>query len=138
MRIRAKLDFKGLIRDGRKHQGVWPGETYFVLEVTHDEYRVVDNKGEPVLYPKEMFDVLDSTIPSHWQFCEYEGGEYHLEPVRTGVAGFYEDFFGSDGDESAQKKARTVLREELMRTSSTVSLAEKELIERALSVLPGE
>ncbi len=77
-----------------------------MFAVTHDCYRLVDRHGAPILYPKELFEVLDAAIPSGWEFCEYEEGAYYLEPASTGQPGFYEDWHGSDGDRVAQANAR--------------------------------
>lgn len=135
MRIRARRNFRELAKDGLEHQGLVPGAEYYVLGADDEYYRVVDNDGEPILYPKELFEVLDCTIPADWQFCEYKEGEYHLEPVRIGAPGFYEDWHGSDGDRAAQATAQQLLRDELSRTIAKSDSADKRLIQEALSRL---
>ena len=72
---------------------------------------MINDVGEPILYPKELFDVIDRLIPPNWQFREFAEGEYFLDPVATGRPGFYEEFFFSDGDRDAQVKADHALRE---------------------------
>jgi hypothetical protein len=46
--------------------GITPLETYFVIEVDTKDYRVIDDKGEPIPYPKELFEVVDQAIPGGW------------------------------------------------------------------------
>lgn len=79
---------------------------------------------------------LDSSIPSGWQFCEYDEGEYHLEPVSTGEPGFYGHWQLSDGDHVAEAAARQAFRDELLRTAAEAGLIDKALIQEALSRLP--
>jgi hypothetical protein len=135
MRVRLRADFASRTKDGRAHRGVTALEAYFVIGVNQEEFRVVDDKGEPILYPKDLFEVVDATLPSGWQFCEYPDGEYHLDPVATGAPGFYEDFFGSNGDRVAQSKAQQVLRETLETAMTTGSDEDKRLIGRDLGRL---
>ena len=109
MRVRAKANFRDLITDGRWHRGIVPGGQYLVLDVSEESFRIWDNDGDPILYPKELFDVTDARIPSGWVFVEYEDGEYHLEPELTSRPGFFEDYFFSDGDAIARTEARLAL-----------------------------
>ena len=136
MRIRVKQNYKSLITDELEHPGISPGTEYFVLDVSDEYYRVVDDGGEPVLYPKQLFEVLDVTVPPGWQFKEYEYDDYRLVPVRTSRPGFYEDFFCSDGDRIAQKRVQQTLREELEHMRESASPDDKPLIDRALAALP--
>lgn len=110
MRVRVRRDFKARIRDGRLHNGITPAEEYFVIEIGQEVFRVVDDGGEPILYPKELFDVVDSSLPPGWQFDEYADGEYWLGPTKTAAPGLYEDFFGSGGDRAAQAHAQQAVR----------------------------
>jgi hypothetical protein len=132
MRVKLRADFRNLVTDGRLHQGVTPLESYFVIEVAPENFRVIDDSGEPILYPKALFEVLDRTIPANWQFCEYPDGDYRLEPVSTGTAGFYERFFCSDGDRGAQEEARRILREVLEAALPASSEQDRQLIQRDL------
>ena len=114
MRVRARADLRSRITDGRLHQGITPLEEYFVIEVDHEDFTIVDDKGEPTLYPKALFEVVAPTLPHGWQFDEYEDGEYHLGPSKMAAPGFYEDFFCSDGDRVAKQRTQEVLREVLL------------------------
>ena len=133
MRIKAKMNFLELAKDGLEHPGLGPGAEYFVLEVDYESYRVVDNDGEAALYPKVLFEVLDRTVPAGWQLSEYADGVYYLEPRCTAKPGFYEDWHGSDGDLVAQATNRQILHDELVRMAVESDSAEdKRLIRETL------
>lgn len=135
MRIRAKQDFQSLVTDGREHQGIGATEEYFVLGITNEEYRVWNRHGEPVLYPKVLFEVIDTRIPAGWVFAEYDEGEYHLGPAPVSRTGFYEDYFCSEGDTVAQSQARKELREALLTMSRGADKDEGALIDAAIAQL---
>ncbi len=137
MRAKVRTDFRKIAGD-LLHTGISPGETYFVIGLNQNELRVVDNDGEPVLYPKELFDVVDPTLPAGWQFLAYPDGEYYLEPVATSSPGFYEDLFGSDGDLLAQSHAQKTLRDMLQATLNEASDEDRRLIQRDLARLKQE
>jgi hypothetical protein len=137
MRVRVRTDFEARIRDERLHTGITSGEEYYVIAINHEEYRVVDDGGEPILYPKELFEVIDSSLPSGWQFEEYSDGGYQLEPTKTAAPGFYEDFFGSDGDRAAQAHAQEAMRDVLQGALLTARAQDQRLLERDINRLVG-
>src|ERR1700733_12008825 len=57
-----------------------PGREYAVIGVDHESYRVVDDKGEPILFPREGFRVVDDTIPQDWIWDRQSGDEYYGGP----------------------------------------------------------
>lgn len=42
------------------------GNRYRVLEICSDSYRVIDDLGDPVLYPRRAFEAPDAPIPASW------------------------------------------------------------------------
>ena len=142
MRIKVRPDYRRRANDGRRHRGLAAGAEFFVIGVGEDSYRVVDLGhelklgGEPILYPKELFSVLDDSVPSGWTFSEAEDGEYHLGPRSTQLPGFYGDWHGSDGDAVLQASARQTLRDELERMATDASPADRALIDETLARLP--
>lgn len=137
MRVRVRRDFKARIRDGRLHTGITPVEEYFVIGIGQQDFRIVDDAGEPILYPKELFDVVESSLPPGWQFAEYPDGEYWLEPTKTAAPGLYEDFFGSDGDRAAQTQAQQAVREVLEAALLAGGEQDQRLLQRDLKRLAG-
>ncbi len=132
MRIKVRSNFRELAR-GQEHRGLSSDGEFYVLGVDEENYRLINRNGEPILYPKDLFEVLDASIPSGWHFHDYEDGEYHLQPARTAEPGFYEDWHGSDGDRVAQAAARRTLREELERLADESGKEDQVLIHEALS-----
>jgi hypothetical protein len=137
MRVRARSDFKARIRDGRLHTGITPVEEYVVIGIGQEDLRIVDDAGEPILYPKELFDVVDSSLPPGWQFEEYADGEYWLQPTKTAAPGLFEDFFGSDGDHAAQARAQRAVREVLEAALLVGDEEDRRLLQRDLKRLAG-
>ena len=70
-----------------------PGLEYVVIGVDHESYRVVDDKGAPILFPREGFRVVDETIPQDWIWDRQSDDEYYGGPESLQTAGFYEDYF---------------------------------------------
>jgi hypothetical protein len=134
MRVQAKSKIVPS-PDGRTHGAISPLRIYHVLEVDNENMRVVDDRGEPILYPKDLFMVMDTSIPPGWEFREGEDGEYRVGPIRLARPGFYEDFFGSDGDLRAQLACHEQLREELETTLRIVGDDDSAVIEEAMGRL---
>src|SRR4051812_40656789 len=112
MRIRVRSDYRRLAKKPLEHPGISANADYFVIGVDWDSYRIINNHGEPILYPKELFDVLDTCIPSGWMLAEHEDDAWYFDPEKVHRPGFYEDWHGSDGDRVAQTAARRTLRDE--------------------------
>lgn len=71
---------------------VTPGREYEVIEICCDDFRLLDDFGEPVLIDRVACEVTDETRPDDWiseihDGCEYAGPEPFVTP------GFWEDFF---------------------------------------------
>lgn len=100
--------------------------------MTNDEYRVWNRAGQPILYPKTFFDVLNPALPAGWCFVEYDDGEYHLQPAEASGAGFHEDYFCSNGDLDAFERARLALHTILKGMATDCGDVDRPLIEKAL------
>jgi hypothetical protein len=101
MKVKAKLIVHDHAVDEFNHQDLSPGKIYHVVGINDESFRVVDDKGEPILYSKKLFDVVDSKIPDHWVTKKYEDDEYYIDPPEFSEPGFYEKYF--DGVKSAVK-----------------------------------
>ncbi len=84
-----------------------PGQQY-VVGVDQESYRVVDDKGEPLLFPREGFRVIDDTIPPDWIWDRQGDDEYYGGPAGLQTPGFYEDYF--DGKREAIEQFQQYLR----------------------------
>ena len=82
------------------HPGLTAGKTYYVIGISDDCFRVIDDDGEPVLYEKGIFDIIDPAIPDDWVTeWLYDGDEKYcyINPPGLNKPGFYEDYFdGAD------------------------------------------
>src|SRR5947209_3590867 len=99
--------------------GFWsltPGRKYVVIGVDHESYRIVDNKGEPILFPKKGFRILEDAIPEGWVWNRYGDDEYYADPPELAKPGFYEDFF--DGKPEAVEQFREYLRKAGLNSNS--------------------
>jgi hypothetical protein len=68
------------------------GHDYEVIEVDEDCFRVIDESGEPALYPKTFFLDCDFAPPTDWLTHDYGGGQYTISPPEFSSAGFFEDY----------------------------------------------
>lgn len=71
---------------------------YVVHGIEADDYRIVDESGEPVLLPSELFDIVDSFQPDDWVRCIGDEGEVYAYPAELNRIGFFEDYFDGDPD----------------------------------------
>jgi len=77
------------------------GQTYLVIGIEADDFRLLNDRGRPFLYPAELFDVIDAREPSDWVTEYGEDGERYSYPRPLDGPGFFEDFF--DADEVARQ-----------------------------------
>jgi hypothetical protein len=82
-----------LRRKNKRFQDLTPGQQYPVIGVEADDFRVLNDKGRPYLYPCHLFEVVDPQDPADW-LTEYgKDGERYAYPRPLNQAGFLEDFF---------------------------------------------
>lgn len=112
-----KKNPKKPISDISSYQHLTALKKYIVIEISNDDYRVVNDLEEPILYPKYLFEVVNGKIPSGWLFREYEDNEYHIGPIELSKIGFYEDFF--DDMPEAKSLFKTVYDKMLKDTTFT-------------------
>ncbi len=48
------------------HPMLIAGKEYVVLGIDDEFYRVLAETGDPALFPKDTFEIVDDTIPSDW------------------------------------------------------------------------
>ena len=83
--------------DGRTNPSITVGREYVVAGHDWFTYRVVNDHGEPVLFEKELFEVVDPYEDSTWvKKGPFEDGDYYVDPPECRQPGFYERWF--DGD----------------------------------------
>jgi hypothetical protein len=75
--------------------------TYYVIGLDNKYYRILNDCGEPILYEKSNFVILDNVVPSDWKWTRYDEGDYYADPPGLDSPGFYENYF--DGDPVAKE-----------------------------------
>jgi hypothetical protein len=96
MRVRAKAEVNAQVLDEFENQNLTPLRDYVVMGYSEGYYRVVSDAGEPILYPKYLFDVESIWEPSDWVREEYGDGGYNVGPPECMARGFYERWFDRD------------------------------------------
>ncbi len=89
MKVRLKKDYNTIV-PGKKHQ-LTPGTNYNVIGIECDDYRILDDSDDPVLYSPHLFDITDATEPADWISTVDDGCRYAY-PVDFGKVGFWEDY----------------------------------------------
>jgi hypothetical protein len=89
-----------------------PGKEYEVIGLDHESFRVLDDKGEPILFLKSLFSVIDDRIPEDWIWERYSSDEFYANPPELHEPGFYEDFF--DGKKEAVGRLNAYLQKHVL------------------------
>jgi hypothetical protein len=69
------------------------GQSYVVIGIEADDFRILNDAGRPFLYPLHLFSVTDRQEPSDWVTEYGEQGERYSYPPVLNRQGFFEDFF---------------------------------------------
>ncbi len=92
-------------------------QPYVVIGIEGNDFRLLNDRGKPYLYPPEIFEVIDSREPSDW-ISEIGGdGERYAYPPALNEPGFFEDFF--DGDNQTVVTFWRVVNQRLALTAHT-------------------
>jgi len=86
-----------------------PGRVYEVYGIEADDYRIMDDEEEPVLFPPRWFLIVDRHRPPDWTYERGQDGELYAGPPEFNKPGFYEAWH--DGVKTARSAfARYLLR----------------------------
>lgn len=81
------------------HPELTPGQSYVVIGIEADDYRILNDHGRPYLYPHDLFEVEVAYEPNDWVTEIGEEGERYSYPPTLNATGFFENFF--DGKQEA-------------------------------------
>jgi hypothetical protein len=70
-----------------------------IIGIEADDLRLLNDEGQPYLYPHNLFVVVDGEEPADWQTEYGEEGERYAYSPELGRPGFFEDYF--DGNPAA-------------------------------------
>jgi hypothetical protein len=82
-----------LRRKNARYPDLTPGQDYAVIGVEADDFRLLNDRGQPYLYPHQLFDIVDAHEPEDWVTEVGEDGERYAYPPPLNGCGFFEDFF---------------------------------------------
>ena len=91
-----KVKFEGKLQTEADYPDLTPARTYNVIGIEADDLRLLNDEGQPYLYPHNLFVVVDGQEPADWQTEYGEEGERYSYPSELGRVGFFEDYFDSD------------------------------------------
>ena len=77
--------------DGAHYSLLALGGEYKVLGIEADWFRLLNDRGEPVLFDPGCFEVIDATEPGNWLSEVLDGARYAYPPG-WGRTGFFEDW----------------------------------------------
>lgn len=75
------------------HSDLTPGHPYAVIGIEADDFRILNDQGQPYLYAADLFDVVDAREPGDWVTECGEDGERYAYPAPLNEPGFFEDYF---------------------------------------------
>jgi len=82
-----------LKRKDSRYPDLTSGQPYVVIGIEADDFRLLNDRGSPYLYPRRLFTVVDPSEPDDWVDEHGEDGERYAYPPALNKAGFFEDFF---------------------------------------------
>jgi len=68
-------------------------QPYLVLGIEADDFRILNDRGRPYLYPPEIFTIMDAREPADWVSELGEDQERYAYPPPLNDCGFFEDYF---------------------------------------------
>ena len=89
-----------------------PGNIYRVIGIEADDFRIMNDHGEPCLYAPRIFQVIDDSPGVDWEWKVGTEGERYAYAAVLAAPGFFEDYF--DG----KRRARMVLQAYLVRMAT--------------------
>ena len=72
------------------------GQPYAVIGIEADDLRILNDHGQPYLYPSDQFEVLDTRQSPDWIVEMGADGERYAYPPPLNRVGFFEDFFDAN------------------------------------------
>jgi hypothetical protein len=78
-------------------------------------FQILDRDRNPVWWPAEMFQTVDTDLPSNWTIQLWDDGSLHLAPAAWLRPGFWEEYWdqraGGAAADVFRREAEIILRE---------------------------
>ncbi len=81
-----------------EYHDLTPGQSYVVIGIEADDYRILNDHGRPYLYPHDLFEIELPYEPGDWVTEIGDDGERYSYPPALNAPGFFEDFFDGKRD----------------------------------------
>ena len=101
--------------DPDQYADLTPGNRYRVLGIEANDLRLLNDEGQPYLYPPQLFIIVDPTEPPDWVTTYGDEGERYAYPPALSRPGFFEDYFDGNAE------AKAALRQYLAESRTTVA-----------------
>ena len=108
-----------LRRKNAQYPDLTTNQLYAVIGIEADDLRILNDQGQPYLYPARLFEVLDSREPDDWVTEFGDDGERYAYPPPLNAIGFFEDFF--DREPGTVATFWQVVNKRLATATATVS-----------------
>jgi hypothetical protein len=82
-----------LKQENDEYSDLTPGQVYFVIGIEADDYRLLNDRGRPYLYPSELFQIVEDYEPGDWVTEYGSEGKRYSYPLLLNRVGFFEDYF---------------------------------------------
>ena len=82
-----------LKRAKSEYRDLTVGVKYTVLGIEAGDYRILNDRGRPFLYPAAECSIADAHEPKDWVEKKGPKGERYAYPPAFNKVGFFEDYF---------------------------------------------
>lgn len=80
-------------RKNSRYPDLAPHHDYVVIGIEAGDFRILNDRGLPYLYPARLFEIVDAREPKDWIKARGEDNELYAYPLALNRTGFFEDFF---------------------------------------------
>lgn len=87
-----------LKRKNFRYPDLTPHHDYVVIGIEAEDFRILNDRGQPYLYPARLFEIIDAREPEDWIKERGKDNEQYAYPLALNRAGFFEDFFDQKKD----------------------------------------
>jgi hypothetical protein len=110
MMVKAKTTVHDHLVDESDNPSLTVNKAYHAISISYDCFRVIDDDGEPYLFSKKLFNIIDPHIPDHWiaEIDDEDGEVIFVGPREFSKQGFFEDYF--DGVKSVVEEYERCLK----------------------------
>jgi hypothetical protein len=99
MLVKPRSNIHDPLPDGRTNPSISVDKLYVVTSIVLDDFRIVDDNGEPILVPASCFETVDDWTPDNWTQESDNEGWYWRGPPQCAARGFFERWHDGNAHE---------------------------------------